>query len=164
MDRQGQTRGSAVLRGRSAVSRLLLVSFAAACVAPSLAAQATTATLLGTVTTSDGTVVPGAEVVAWSREIGAARTALADSRGIYRLLGLDPGPYDVTARAVGFRALRQTGVELILGDDATLDFVVEPGAVEVDPVVVHAAAALRTERLDVSTPVLEREIERLPLN
>ena len=163
MDRQGQTRGSAVLRGRGAVSRFLLVSLVAACVASSLAAQATTATLQGTVTTSDGTVVPGAEVVAWSREIGAGRTALADSRGIYRLLGLDPGLYDVTARAVGFRALRQTGVELILGDDATLDFVLEPGAVELDPVVVQAAA-LRTERLDVSTPVLEREIERLPLN
>src|SRR5437016_14291856 len=169
MDKQGQTRGSAVLRGRSAVSRLLLVSLVAACVAPacvapSLVAQATTATLQGTVTTSDGIVVPGAEVVAWSREIGAARTALADSRGIYHLLGLDPGPYDVTARAVGYRALRRTGVELILGDEATLDFVLEPGAVELDPVVVHAAAALRTERLDVSTPVLEREIERLPLN
>src|SRR5438034_10367947 len=122
--------GSAVLRGRSiAVSRFLLTSSLAACVASSLAAQATTATLQGAVTASDGTVVPGAEVVAWSREIGSARTALADVRGVYRLLGLNPGLYDVTARAVGFRALRQTGVELILGDEATLNVVREPGAV-----------------------------------
>src|SRR5438034_6187165 len=140
--------GSAVLRGRSiAVSRFLLTSSLAACVAASLAAQATTATLQGAVTASDGTVVPGAEVVAWSREIGSAHTALADSRGVYRLLGLDPGLYDVTARAVGFRALRQTGVELILGDEATLDFVLEPGAVELDPVVVQAAPSLPVERL-----------------
>src|SRR6266581_7371945 len=154
----------AVLRGRSAVSRFLFVSFVAACVAPSLAAQATTATLQGTVTTSDGTVLPGAEVVAWSREIGTAHVVLADSRGVYRLLGLDPGLYDVTARAVGFRALRQTGVELIVGDEATLDFVLEPGAVELDSVVVQAASSVPVERLNVSTPVLEREIERLPLN
>ncbi len=163
-NRHGQTRGSAVLRGRSAVSRFLLVSLVAACVASSLGAQATTATLQGTVTTSDGTVLPGAEVVAWSREIGTAHVVLADSRGVYRLLGLDPGLYDVTARAVGFRALRQTGVELIVGDEATLDFVLEPGAVELDPVVVQAASSVPVERLNVSTPVLEREIERLPLN
>ena len=147
-----------------AVSRFVLMSSLAAFAASSLAAQATTATLQGAVTASDGTVVPGAEVVAWSREIGSARTALADVRGVYRLLGLNPGLYDVTARAVGFRALRQTGVELILGDEATLNFVLEPGAVELDPVVVQAAPSLPVERLNVSTPVLEREIERLPLN
>ncbi len=146
------------------MSRFLLVSLVAACVASSLGAQATTATLQGTVTTSDGTVLPGAEVVAWSREIGTAHVVFADSRGVYRLLGLDPGLYDVTARAVGFRALRQTGVELIVGDEATLDFVLEPGAVELDPVVVQAASSVPVERLNVSTPVLEREIERLPLN
>src|SRR5437773_7322037 len=126
--------------------------------------KTTTATLQGTVTGTDGTVVPGAEVVAWSRESGSARAALADVRGVYRLLGLPPGAYDVTARAVGFRALRRTGVELILGDEATLEFVLEPGAVELDPIVVRAGPSLRTERLDVSNPVLEREIERLPLN
>src|SRR5256885_13074063 len=119
MDKQAQTRGSAVLRGRSSVvSRILFVSLVAACVAPSLAAQATTATLQGSVTTSDGAVVPGAEVVAWSREIGAGRTALADSRGIYHLLGLDPGPSDVTARAVRLRPPRQTGGGLIPRDHA----------------------------------------------
>src|SRR5436309_4943515 len=152
----GQTRGSAVLRGpSSAVSGILLV---AACVASSLPAQATTATLQGAVTASDGTVLPGAEVVAWSRESASTRAALTDLRGAYRLLGLPPGLYDVTARAVGFRALRQAGVELILGDEATLHFVLEPGAVELDPVVVQAAPSLPVDRLDVSTPVLEREI------
>lgn len=157
--------GSAVLRGRSiAVSRFLLTSSLAACVASSLAAQATTATLQGAVTASDGAVLPGAEVVAWSRESGSARSALADVRGAYRLLGLAPGVYDVTARAVGFGALRRAGVELILGDEATLNFALEPGAVELDPIVVQAGPSLPVERLDVSTPVLEREIERLPLN
>src|SRR5437773_3156208 len=157
--------GSAVLRGRSiAVSRFLLTSSLAACVASSLAAQATTATLQGAVTASDGAVLPGAEVVAWSRERGSARSALADVRGAYRLLGLAPGVYDVTARAVGFGALRRAGVELILGDEATLNFALEPGAVALDPVVVQAAPSLPVERLNVSTPVLEREIERLPLN
>src|SRR5438093_1535803 len=79
-------------------------------------------------------------------------------------LGLAPGVYDVTARAVGFGALRRAGVELILGDEATLNFALEPGAVELDPIVVQAGPSLPVERLDVSTPVLEREIERLPLN
>lgn len=146
------------------MSRILLVSFVAACVASSLAAQATTATLQGTVTASDGAVLPGAEVVAWSRETGSARSALADLRGSYQLLGLTPGVYDVTAHAVGFRALRKIRVELILGDEATLNFALDPGAVELEPIVVQATPSLPVERLDVSTPVLEKEIERLPLN
>src|SRR5437763_1319805 len=133
-------RGSAVLRalaGRSsAVGQLLVMSSLATCGASSLAAQATTATLQGVVTASDRTVLAGAEVEARSRETGSARAALADVRGAYRLLGLAPGRYDVTARALGFRALRRTGFELILGDEATLDFVLEPGAVELDPIVV----------------------------
>jgi len=67
-----------VLRGRNAASRILLVSFVAACVASSLVAQATTATLQGAVTASDGAALPGAEVVVWSRETSSARSALAD--------------------------------------------------------------------------------------
>src|SRR5213594_177532 len=151
--------GSAVLRGRSiAVSRFLLTSSLAACVASSLAAQATTATLQGAVTAIDGAVLPGAEVVAWSRESGSARSALADVRGSYRLLGLAPGGYDVTARAVGFGALRRAGVELILGDEATLNFALEPGAVELDPIVVQAGPSLpvRSEERRVG-----KECERL---
>lgn len=153
-----------MLRGRNAASRILLLSFVAACGASSVAAQATTATLQGTVTASDGAALPGAEVVVWSRETGSARSTLADVRGTYRLLGLAPGAYDITARAVGFRALRKTGVELILGDEATLNFALDPGAVELEPIVVRATPSLPVERLDVSTPVLEKEIERLPLN
>ncbi len=154
-----------MLRGRSsAETRFVILCALAACIAPSLAAQTTTATLQGAVTASDGTALPGAEVVVLSRETGSARSALADLRGSYQLLGLTPGVYDVTARAVGFRALRKTGFELILGDEATLDFVLEPGAVELEPIVVQATPSLPVERLDVSTPVLEKEIERLPLN
>src|SRR5437773_31804 len=161
-------RGSAVLRalgGRSNAVRQLLVMWSlATCGVSSLAAQTTTATLQGTVTASDGAVLAGAEVEARSRETGSARAALTDVRGAYRLLGLAPGIYDVTARAVGYRALRRTGVELILGDEATLNFALEPGAVELEPVVVRAGPTLQGERIDVSTPVLEKEIERLPLN
>src|SRR2546421_6884368 len=111
MDRQGQTRGSAVLRGRSAVSRFLLVSLVAACVASSLAAQATTATLQGTVTTSDGAVLPGAEVVAWSRESGSTPAGLTHVPGGYPLLRLAPGIYDLPPPAGGLRAPRPAGGE-----------------------------------------------------
>ena len=143
---------------------LLWISSLATCIASSLAAQTTTATLHGAVKATDGSAVPGAEVTAWSRETGSLRTALVDSGGAYRLLGLAPGAYDVTARAVGFRALRRTGVELLLGDVATLNFVLEPGAIELEPIVIRADAGLPVERLAVSTAVLEHEIERLPLN
>src|SRR2546421_3623260 len=114
MDRQGQTRGSAVLRGRSAVSRFLLVSLVAACVASSLAAQATTATLQGTVTTSDGAVLPGAEVVAWSRESGSTPPGLTHVPGGFPLLRFAPGIFDRTPPAGGLPPPPPGGVAVLL--------------------------------------------------
>jgi len=49
------------------------MSSLAACVASSLAAQATTATLQGAVTASDGAVVPGADAVHSARPCLAGR-------------------------------------------------------------------------------------------
>src|SRR2546421_1441351 len=120
MDRQGQTRGSAVLRGRSAVSRFLLVSLVAACVASSLAAQATTATLQGTVTTSDGAVLPGAEVVAWSRESGSTPAGVPHVRGGFPLLGLGPRIYHGPPPAGRLPAPPPAGGELIPRAGTTL--------------------------------------------
>jgi hypothetical protein len=129
-----------------------------------VAAQATTVTLHGTVTGKDGSVPQGAEIEVRSRETAASRSGVASPDGSYRVLGLAPGVYDIGVRAIGYRQQRIEGVQLVLGQRATVDVALEPGTVELDPIVVTAQRAFEVDRTDVSTPVLQEEIEKLPLN
>jgi carboxypeptidase family protein len=129
-----------------------------------LVAQATTVTLQGVVSASDSSVPRGAEVEVRSRATGASRSAVAGADGAYRMLGLGPDLYDVTVRAIGYRRQRREGVRVVVGQRATLDFTLERGVAELAPTVVTAHRAFEVERTDVSTPVLQEEIERLPLN
>jgi hypothetical protein len=149
---------------RAATHLALAIALFASGAAPPLAAQATTVTLQGTITGSDGSTPEGAQVEVRSRETNAARGALADQAGTYRVLGLTPGTYDVTVRVIGYRQQRREGVRLVLGQRALLDFVLERGAVELEPTVVTAEQAFDVQRSDVSTAVLQEEIEKLPLN
>ena len=126
--------------------------------------QATTASVHGVVTTEDGTVPRGARVELRSREHGGTRLAAVDGRGGYRLVGIAPGTYDVTVRAIGYRQQRREAVRLVVGERVTLDFALARGAAELEAVVVTDRRVADVHRTDVSTPVLQEEIERLPLN
>ncbi|HEU5183504.1 MAG TPA: carboxypeptidase-like regulatory domain-containing protein, partial [Gemmatimonadaceae bacterium] len=143
---------------------LLVVVLLAIRGTPPLCAQATTVTLHGTITGTDGSVPEGAQVTVRDRETNVARGALADRDGTYRVLGLAPSTYDVTVRAIGYRQQRREAVRLVLGQRAMLDFALERGAVELEPTVVTAGQVFDLHRTDVSTAVLQEEIEKLPLN
>jgi len=140
------------------------VALLLAVVTTPLGAQATTVTLQGVVTTPDGSTPQDAQVEVSSRETNVTRRVLADHGGTYRVLGLPPGIYDIAVRALGYRQQRREGLRLVLGHRETLDFSLEPGAVELAPIVVTAERAFELDRTDVSTAVLQEEIEKLPLN
>jgi carboxypeptidase family protein len=146
------------------VVSLVLVVSAALVAGRALAGQATTVTLQGMITATGGGAPPVAQIDVRSRETGALRGTRADAHGAYRVLGLPPGAYDVTVRAIGYRQQRLEGLRLVVGQRATLDVALEPGAVELDPTVVTAERPLDVQRTDVSTAVLQEEIEKLPLN
>jgi hypothetical protein len=146
------------------VSSLLLLAVLLPGAATRLAAQATTVTLQGTISSAGGSVIAGAEVGVRDRETGTSRGASTNLAGQYRVLGLPPGVYDIAIRAIGYRQQRREGLQLVLGQRATLDFKLEPGAVELEPLVVSADRPFEVDRTDVSTAVLQEEIEKLPLN
>jgi carboxypeptidase family protein len=139
---------------------LLLVSWAAT----RLSAQATTVTIQGRVRGDKGSPLPGAQVEVISQQTSGSRATAADDDGSYRIMGLAPGMYDIVVRAIGYRPQRREGVRLIIGQRAALDFVLEPGAVDLEPILVTAERPFEVDRADVSTAVLQEEIEKLPLN
>jgi hypothetical protein len=127
-------------------------------------AQATTATLHGVVLSAGERTPLAAWIDVRNRESGETRRALTDSKGAYRILGLSPGTHDVVATSLGYRPQRRVNVQLVLGERSRADFTLERAVVELEPALITAAATLEVDRLNVSTPVLQREIERLPLN
>jgi hypothetical protein len=129
-----------------------------------LLAQATTVPLEGNVTGKDGSVPQGAQIEVRSREATISRSSLVSVDGIYQVLGLPPGVYDILVRAIGYRQQRVEGVQLIIGQRATVNFALEPGTVELEPIVVTAERPFEVDRSDVSTAVLQEEIAKLPLN
>jgi len=78
----------------------------------SLAAQVTTADLIGTVRDSSGALVAGAQVTVTNEATGVSRTALTDAAGNYLITQLPPGRYVLTAELAGFRKHVQSGLEL----------------------------------------------------
>jgi len=129
-----------------------------------LAAQVTTVPLRGFVSAPDPNSSLSARVDVRNLETGASRSVIADSSGAWRVLGLPPGLYSVSVRAVGHRQQRRDSLRLVLGERPRLDFVLERGAVELEPTVVRAERALDVQRADVSKAVLQEEIQNLPLN
>src|ERR1700733_15693285 len=61
-----------------------------------------TATLSGIVTDPSGAVVPGAQVTVHSLATGLDRQLVTDSAGLYVVPSLEPGDYQVQAKAAGF--------------------------------------------------------------
>ncbi len=109
-------------------------------------------------------VVPGATVTVMSEGTGVARTTESTIDGLYSFPLLPPDVYTIEVRAAGFRAAVRTGLKLEVGQSATLDFVLEPGAVEQSITVSAEGSLLRSDSATISTVVDRQFIENLPMN
>ena len=100
------------------------------------------ATLSGTVADSTGALIPGAEVTATNDASGMAMTILTNGVGQYEFT-LPPGVYTVTAELPGFETGIESMVQLVAGQQATRNFMLEIGAL-VTSIVVGTRAEPRT--------------------
>lgn len=143
----------------------LLIAVAAFAVAGFAQAQAAAADLTGTVTDANGAVVSGAVVTARGIGIGINRTATTDAEGLYRIVSLPPGEYEVTAEASNFKKTVLKDVRLTVGQAAELPIRLEVGQATAEVVVSGEDVQLiETTRTNVSTTIDQVRIENLPIN
>jgi hypothetical protein len=128
-----------------------------------VAAQQQLATLQGTITDQTGSVLPSVTVIATNVDTGIARTVSSNGSGVYRLPGLEPGRYRLTAALSGFAPYAREGIVLEVGASVGLSFVLEAGTVAEQIEVRGAAPLVQTERADISSVVERKRIEELPL-
>src|SRR5438309_315514 len=84
-----------------------------ACLFPSLMAQGTTVSILGTVHDQSRAVLPGVTVTATDKDTGQKRTALTDDQGRYTMAQMKIGQYVLQAELAGFQtATRDVAVTL----------------------------------------------------
>lgn len=118
----------------------------------------------GRVLDSSGAVVPGAQITVTNVNTNVSRTAAADSEGRYTVLSLAIGDYEVRAEAKGFRATVQSGVTLVIGRTAVVDFSLTVGEVSETVNVTAAAPLIEASNATIGAVIQNREVLALPLN
>lgn len=128
-------------------------------------AQASAADLTGTVVDPNGAVVAGATVTARNLGTNIERTATSSDDGTYRLIGLPPGEYEVTAEAATFKKVSITPVRLTVGQAAELRIAMEIGAADaIVNVTGESVELIETTKTNISTTIDQTRIENLPIN
>jgi hypothetical protein len=103
-------------------------------------------------------------VVLKDTETGAERRLVTDDAGRYAVPSVPVGHYEVTASKENFKSQTKTGIELVVGQHATVDLVLQVGDVAQAITVVESPAIVSLTTDPVSGLVSERQVKDLPLN
>jgi len=120
-------------------------------------------TLSGTVTDSTGGVVPGTTVTAVHEASGNVFEAVTDASGRYRI-PVRPGVFKVTAQLVGFQTVTRTGLELLVGQQAVMNFQLAPSTVQETVTVTGEAPLVNVSSSTLEGNVDPRQMQQLPVN
>ncbi len=126
-------------------------------------AQDVTARIDGQVVDPAGAVVTGATVTLTNTKTGEVRTVESNDSGQYTLTLIQPGVYDLSVKAQGFKEYLSKGLELSVNDRKTINIPLETGAVS-ESVTVTAEAPLIQTTPTVGDVVENRRVVELPLN
>ena len=144
-------------------SRTWAIAAAALLLAAGLAAQDIGGTLFGRVGEESGGALAGATVSARNVNTGLIRTAVSDAAGLYRLVALPVGSYELTIGLAGFATEVRSGVRLLVGQQSELNFVLKVAAVA-ETVTVHADVPIvESTKSAIGANITTRQIDELPL-
>ncbi len=132
------------------------------CLSLSVVAQ-TTGSLSGQVKDEKQAVLPNASVTARNIATNSNRTVQTDSDGRYRFSGMQVGQYELTVEASGFAKYIQSGITLLLNQDAVVDVGMTLRGVQETVNVVENASLLNTTTSEVGTRFDERRLTDLPV-
>ena len=137
-----------------------LVSLSASGASAQLASQTA---LVGTVTDTSGSVVPGAAVTAINTGTQDTYTTTTNGEGYYNLQFVRPGRYQITVTLDGFQTFRATGIEIATNQIVRRDASLQVGGMAESVTVEARATVLATDSATVSSTISERAVEELPL-
>jgi len=131
---------------------------------PRVARAQASSSITGTVTDPSGAPVASAGISTRNLETGAVRQSSTSDSGHYEILALPVGRYEVKASKAGFENSIRTGIELALGQEASIDFRLQVGTVSSEITVTSDAPIVSATTRDISGLVGEQQVKELPLN
>ena len=128
-----------------------------------LGAQSTSGTIQGVVLDNQGGVVPGATVTARNVDTNVSRSVATDAGGVYRLLEMPLGNYEVTVELTGFSRYVRSGVTLSVSQTAVVDAEIRPAALTEVIEVRADAPLLNVTNAEVGVRFDATRISELPV-
>jgi hypothetical protein len=143
---------------------LVLVAILGACCLPAIGQVSTTGSISGTVTDTQGAVVPNVTVTSKNKNTGKEMTAQTNDNGAYKIPVVEaPGVYTVTAQATsGFKKAVVTDVKVDVATPATVNITLEVGSAEESVTIVGGGEVLQTQTATVGTTLTGRQITDIP--
>ena len=126
----------------------------------SLGAQEVTGSMQGTLVDASGAALPGVTVKATSPS--SSKQTMTDSAGKFRLPGLLPGIYELTASLEGFATQQVPDIELTLGDILTIDMTMQLSEVSETILVTSEAPIIEITQSATEQSISGELIDKLP--
>lgn len=145
-------------------NRTLTLHVLAVALGGCLSAQVVGGSISGVVRDETGSALTAANVAIRNAETGAERKVTTDSAGRYSAVSIAIGNYQVTVTKAGFTSQLKTGINLVVGETAIVDFTLPVGEVRQVVTVEDAPAAVNLSTQQTSGLVNERQVKELPLN
>jgi hypothetical protein len=119
--------------------------------------------ITGLITDKSGSAIPNVAIDAVNTATNGRFETVSTGTGSYRLVGLPPGIYDISAKANGFSTSVQRGVQIQTNQTATIDIGLTVGAVTESVTVQGGVPLIQTESADVGMVVESKQFLDMPL-
>ena len=117
----------------------------------------------GTISDSNGALVPGARISLKDLETGKVQEVTSSEEGFYRIVGLAPGRYELTVEKEGYKKSLSENVNVQAENVQGVDVILEIGEVTaVVTITDNAVTQLETENPNVAKAITSAEVKRLP--
>src|SRR5687767_13835703 len=127
-----------------------------------VAGYAQEAVLTGTVTDATGGVLPGVTVTATHVATGNTFFAVTDELGIYRIPAR-VGGYRLSAELAGFSTATREGINLLVGQTASVDLQMAPSGLQETVTVTGEAPLINTTQSSVGGNIDPTQMQELPV-
>jgi len=124
----------------------------------------TSGEITGTVTDSSGGIVPKATVTVVDTQTGLKRTAITNNTGQFRVAGLSPAAYDISAEMAGFATEIRKSVTVAVGQIVISDFRLKPSQVKTLIEVTDRPPVVETELTSQADTIPQQYITDLPVD
>ncbi len=126
--------------------------------------QVITSSVLGTVSDTSGSSIPGAQITLTNMDTGIASQTVSNARGEYTLVDLQEGRYSIQVRKEGFGTIEVTGIQVLAAQFVRQDVTLRVGAVQETVVVTGAAPMIKTDSQALGGSLLTRQLADAPVS